>query len=402
MTFQVSQEATSDVVSPLDEAGVGAIVLDAIERKAPLAIRGAGTRAGLGRPVQAARALSTERLTGVTLLEPSELVVSARAGTPVAEVEAALAEKGQRLAFEPFDHRPLYGTSGEPTIGGLVAANASGPRRVIAGAARDALIGVRMVTGRGEIIRSGGRVMKNVTGYDLVKLAAGSHGTIGVLTEATFKTLPMPESETTLVLEGLDDAAGVAALCAAMVTPFEVTGAAYLPARGDTPSCTCLRLENFESQLRYRTAALEKALGHRGPTNRLDVPTSRALWREIAAAAPLLGPERRMIWRISAAPTRAAELVAKLRPVIASHFYDWSGGLVWIAVEPAEDACAGVVRPAVQAARGHATLIRAPLATRAAVEVFEPQAPALARLTRAVTAAFDPEGVLNPGRMHAL
>ncbi|MFL1877289.1 glycolate oxidase subunit GlcE, partial [Hansschlegelia beijingensis] len=234
----------------------------------------------------------------------------------------------------------------------------SGPRRVIAGAARDALVGIRMVTGRGEAIRSGGRVMKNVTGYDIVKLAAGSHGTIGVVTEATFKTLPIPESETTLVLEGLDDAAGVAALCAAMVTPFEVTGAAYLPAREDAPSCTCLRLENFESQLRYRIGALEAALGHRGATNRLDRQTSRALWREIAEAAPLLGPEDRLIWRISVAPSRAAELVATLRPIIASHFYDWSGGLVWIAVEPSDDASAAVLRPAVQAARGHATLVR--------------------------------------------
>ncbi|GLK67228.1 FAD-binding protein [Hansschlegelia plantiphila] len=391
----------TDIVAPLDEAGVEATIRAAIADQAPLAIRGSGTRSGLGRPAQAARTLTTERLSGITLLEPSELVVSAKAGTPVAEVEAALAEKGQRLAFEPFDHRALYGTEGEPTIGGLVAANASGPRRVIAGAARDALIGVRLTTGRGETIRSGGRVMKNVTGYDIVKLAAGSHGTIGVITEATFKTLPLTESETTLVLEGLDDDAGVAALCAAMGSPFEVTGAAHLPARDGAAARTCLRLENFESQLRYRSAALVKLLRHSGEVTTLDVEPSRALWRQVGEAATLLGDRSRAVWRVSVAPTRAPGIVTALGPLVAAHFYDWSGGLIWIAVEPSDDAGAGAIRPVVAEARGHATLIRASAAIRAAVDVFEPQAQTLARLTQAVTASFDPAGVLNPGRMHA-
>ncbi|MET0314283.1 MAG: FAD-binding protein [Hansschlegelia sp.] len=391
----------TDIVAPLDESGVEAVILEALSSRAPIAIRGGGSRAGLGRPVQAAKTLSTERLAGITLLEPSELVVSARAGTPVAEVEAALAEKGQRLAFEPFDHRPLYGGTGEPTIGGLVATNASGSRRVIAGAARDALIGVRLVTGRGEAIRSGGRVMKNVTGYDLVKLTAGSHGTIGVVTEATFKTLPIPESEVSLVIEGLDDARGVAALCAAMGSPFEVTGAAHLPGYGDRPARTCLRLENFESQLRYRAGELAKTLRSYGPAARLSADESRTLWREIAGVSPLLGDASRDVWRVSVAPTRAAGVVARLGSLVAAQFYDWSGGLVWIATEPCDDAGASVLRPAVREARGHATLIRAGDATRAAVDVFEPEVPALARLRQAVTAAFDPEGVLNPGRMHA-
>lgn len=388
-------------IAPFDESGVEATVLEAVASKAPLAIRGAGTRAGLGRPVQAARTLTVERLRGITLLEPSELVVSAKAGTPVAEVEAALAAKGQRFAFEPFDPRALYGSRGEPTIGGMVATNGSGPRRVIAGAVRDALIGVRMVTGRGEVIRSGGRVMKNVTGYDIVKLAAGSYGTIGVLTEATFKTLPIPESEVTLVIEGLSDELGVAALCAAAGTPFEVTGAAHLPARRGLPALTCLRLENFESQLRYRAGALEAALRPAKPATHLGPDDSRALWSEIRDAAPFLGDPELPVWRVSVAPTRAPGVVAALKDIVSAHFYDWSGGLIWLAVERSDDAHAARVRPAAQAARGHATLMRADDATRAAVGVFEPQASALARLTEAVTASFDPSGVLNPGRMHA-
>ncbi|MGA0532371.1 FAD-binding protein [Hansschlegelia sp. KR7-227] len=392
----------TDVVAPLDEAGIEAAIHDAAAQKAPIVIRGAGTRSGLGRPVQAATTLTTERLTGITLIEPSELVVAARAGTPVAEVEAALAEKGQRLAFEPSDLRALYGTSGEPTVGGLVATNASGPRRVYAGAARDALIGVRLTTGRGETIRSGGRVMKNVTGYDLVKLAAGSHGTIGVVTEATFKTLPIPETETTLVLEGLDDSRAVEALCGGMGSPFEVTGAAHLPATADAAARTLFRLENFESQVRYRAGALEALLKPYGAASRLDRDASRTLWRQVSDAASLLGDPGHAVWRVSVAPPQAAEVVARLGSLVAAHLYDWSGGLIWVAVAPGDDAGSARLRPIVAAARGHATLVRASDAIRAAIDVFEPQPAALARLTREVTAAFDPAGVLNPGRMHAL
>ncbi|WP_245259752.1 FAD-binding protein [Methylopila sp. 73B] len=396
----MTHENPMETVSPFDEAGIEATIREAADAKTPILVRGAGSRSGFGRPVQAALTLSTARLTGVTLLEPSELVVSAKAGTPVAEVEAELARVGQRLAFEPLDHRALYGTTADPTIGGLVATNASGPRRVIAGAARDALIGVRLTTGRAETIRSGGRVMKNVTGYDLVKFACGSHGVLGVVTEATFKTLPIAETEATLVLEGLDDAHGVAALCAAMGTPFEVSGAAHLPGRNGAPSRTCLRLENFESQVAYRAVQLAARLKGFGTASRLDAEASRTLWREIGAAASLLGAPERAVWRISVAPTRGPGVVARLGPLAEAHLYDWSGGLIWVATSAEGDAGASTLRPIVREARGHATLMRAPDAVRAAVDVFEPEAPALARLTAGLRASFDPAGVLNPGRMH--
>ncbi|MEE8456313.1 MAG: FAD-binding protein, partial [Limibaculum sp.] len=218
------------VLTPGDEAELAEAVAEAAGTGTPLEIRGGGTRAGVGRPVQASRTLSTAGLSGITLYEPEALTLVVKAGTPVAEVEAALAAQGQLLPFEPMDHRALLDAQGEPTIGGVVACGVSGPRRIQAGACRDAMLGVRFVNGRGEAVKSGGRVMKNVTGYDLVKLMCGSHGTLGVLSEISFKVLPKPERAVSLVIEGLDDAAAVAVLGQAMTSPFDVTGAAHVPA----------------------------------------------------------------------------------------------------------------------------------------------------------------------------
>jgi glycolate oxidase FAD binding subunit len=234
-----------DVLSPRDEKEIADLVVGANRSKEPLAIVGGGTRAGLGRPTQTAATLTTARIAGVTLYQPAELVLSARAGTPLAEIDKLLAAKGQRLPFEPMDHRSLLGTSSEPTIGGIIAANVSGPRRIQAGAARDSLIGLRAVTGKGDIVKSGGRVMKNVTGYDLVKLLAGSYGTLAVLSEVTLKVLPAPETESTLIFSDLGDEAAVAALSAALGSPFSVTGAAHRPAFGREPARTFVRVEGF-------------------------------------------------------------------------------------------------------------------------------------------------------------
>lgn len=392
----------SEPLTPIDEAEVADIVAVAAGRQDPLAVVGGGTRAGLGRPVQAAAALSTAEMRGITLYQPSELVISARSGTPLAEIEALLAENGQRLAFEPPDHRALYGSAGEPTIGAVAAANLSGPRRIFAGAARDGLIGVRAVNGRGEVVKSGGRVMKNVTGYDLVKFLAGSYGTLAVLSEVTFKVLPAPETEVTLVVEGLDDAAAVAALSAALATPFSVTGAAHMPFTSRRPGRTCIRLEGFAASVADRADRLRWMPGPFNGAAVLDAGQSAELWRAIRDVEALEAPPDDPVWRLSVKPGDAPALVETLHRAFACRaLYDWGGGLIWIAGGDGPDVGAGVIRSAVAAVGGHATLVRAPDDVRNAVEVFQPLPGPLMALSRKLKESFDPAGILNPGRIYA-
>ncbi len=357
----------------------------------PLAVRGGGTRP-VGHPVDGDD-LSVAGLSGITLYEPSALTLVARAGTPLAEIEATLAVEGQMLAFEPMDHRKLLGTSGEPTIGGTVAANVSGPRRVRAGACRDFLLGVRFVDGRGTVIKNGGRVMKNVTGYDLVRLMAGSRGTLGVLSEVCLKVLPRPESTAVLLLAGLDVQVAVRAMSAALNSPYEVSGAAHVPAGLDGDPVTMIRLEGFEASVAYRAARLRDRLaefGLAGIERRVEGPESvTAGWAWIRDVEAHGGTDED-VWRFSIPPRDAPALVESLGD--ARFVLDWGGGLVWAAVEPGRDA-----RHSIPS--GHATVIRADDETRNRLGVFQPEAEPLATFAEGLRRKFDPEGILNPGLM---
>jgi glycolate oxidase FAD binding subunit len=391
------------IFSPSSEAEAAENIAAARTAKRPLGIEGGGTRAGLGRAAQVEATLSTKALTGISLYEPAELVIAAKAGTPLAGIEATLAARGQMLPFEPMDHRALLGASGEPTIGGITACNISGPRRIQAGACRDHLIGVRLVNGRGETVKSGGRVMKNVTGLDLVKLNCGAYGTLGLLTEVTYKVLPKPEIAGTLALFGLDDARAIEAMSRALGSPFEVSGAAHLPAGiGGEKSRTLLRIENFASSVDYRLREIQKLLAPFGDGLRLIEEEADALWRNIRDCRFFAEPREHAVWRISTAPTRAAALISRLqRELDSTHFYDWGGGLIWLSVPEANDAGASVIRTALAASGGHATLVRGSPDLRSRIDVFEPLAAPLMKITAGIKASFDPDAILNPGRMYA-
>jgi glycolate oxidase FAD binding subunit len=391
------------------EDSIVATVAEAARTREPLLIQGNGTKAGMLRPVQAARTLSTAGLSGVNLYAPKELIISAWAGTPLLEIETALAEAGQHLIAEPPDLSALLGTTGKPqTLGGIVATNLSGPRRVAWGAMRDHVMGIRAVTGRAEIIRSGGRVLKNVTGLDLCKLLTGSHGTLGVITEITLKVLPAPEATGTLVLPGLDATAGVAALSAALGSPYGVSGATWLPpeATARIPalaniggSATLIRIEEFTPSVTYRIGRLKDQFALADAVT-LDTELSRAVWKDVRDARPLAARGDDAVWRVSVRPSAGPGILQALQARDMRSFLDWGGGLVWLA-GPADTATHAAVETAAQTAGGTWTLLRAPDTLRGAVRVVPDEAAALARITRGVKAAMDPAGILNPGRLYA-
>ncbi|MFD0910394.1 glycolate oxidase subunit GlcE [Ruegeria arenilitoris] len=347
----------------------------------PVRIKGGGTR-GVDGPDQV---LSTEGLRGITLYEPGALTLVAQAGTPLAEIEAALEAEGQQLAFEPMDHRALLGFTGAPTIGGVVAGNVSGPRRIQAGACRDFLLGVRIVDGQGQVIKNGGRVMKNVTGYDLVKLMAGSWGTLGVLTEVSLKVLPKPEASATLAIPAKDAVTAVRILSEALKSPFEVTGAAYDPQQ----QRALIRIEGFAESVSYRTGRLQTLLGQFGAVD--PVEPSDALWQTVRDAADFADTPGD-VWRISVKPGDAPEIAA--RAEADQTLFDWGGGLIWALVPAGTD-----LRARIGAFSGHATLVRAGADTLARLGRFQPESQVIAALTQGIRQKFDPRGVFNPGLM---
>jgi glycolate oxidase FAD binding subunit len=375
-------------VKPGSEAELAQLVAQA---EAPFEIIGTGTKRGLGRPVQAARTLDMSAFAEIAAYEPEELILEAGAGTRLAEIEALIAARGQQLAFEPPDLSRLLGSPHSGTLGGLMACNLAGPRRIKAGAARDHVLGIRGVSGRGEVFKAGARVVKNVTGYDLPKLLTGSYGTLAALTSITVKVLPRPETEETILVEGLDDTAAVPVMSLAMQSACEVSGAAHVPGEG-----TFLRLEGIAASVAARRDGLAKLLAR--PVQILAAKASGTIWQRIRDVLVLADTPDRQVWRLSVTPSDAPALLAKLRGSLEIRYVlDWAGGLIWLDVPPTEDAAAAVIRGAMRS--GHATLIRAPEGVRAAVDVFHPQAPALAALSARVKDSFDPRQLFNPGRM---
>ena len=400
------------LLEPSDAKQIAEMVSWVVAEGDTLEIVAGGTKRALGRPMKTDHVLDVSRLAGIVEYEAAELVLTAQPGEPLALINAELAKKRQMLAFEPPDWRALLGAEGEQTLGGVIACNLAGSRRVRAGSARDYILGFSAVNGFGEIWKAGGKVVKNVTGYDMCKLQAGAYGTLSALTEVTIKVMPKPETACTVVLHGLADEVAIPVLANALNSPFEVSGAAHLPATAARRSkvsvvaaglgaATVMRLEGPRPSVVYRTTALESLVG-RGA--RLNEAETEAFWSEVGAVQPYLAQGSRIVWRLCPTPSHAPSVAYSILSGLqsAEFYFDWGGGLIWLSLDSEEagpDAGAGIVRPVVKTAGGHATLVVAPEAIRASVPVFEPLSAGLAQLTARVKSGFDPRGVLNPGRM---
>ena len=405
-----------DTLKVRDAKDVEQVVRAAIASEQPLEIVGHGSKRLVGQPMATNALLELSALNAVTAYEPNELIITVQAGAPLADVQSLIDSRNQQFAFEPADLSALLGVSGAGTIGGMIGAGLAGPRRIKAGGARDHLLGAHAVSGFGDSFKTGGRVVKNVTGYDLCKLLAGSWGTLAVMTEVTLKVMPKPESERTLVLRGLDDPTANRAMTAALGSPFDVSGAAHLPnsafrpAAGDLASLgapgqavSLLRLEGIAASVADRANSLAKSLAPFGAVEILQDAISAAIWASIRdvrpfAAAGALGGWP--VWRIVCPPASGGALGQALARDTGGYvIYDWGGGLIWAALPPKPDAQVALVRQRVEAAGGHAMLLRASELVRRNVDVFHPQSAGLAALGERVRHSFDPKNILNRGRL---
>jgi glycolate oxidase FAD binding subunit len=405
-----------DALKVLNAADVEEVVRAAIADEQPIEIVGHGTKRGIGQVTATNAVLDLSALNAVVAYEPNELIITVQAAAPLADVLSLIDSKNQQFSFEPMDTSPLLGMPGRGTVGGMIAAGLAGPRRIKAGGARDHLLGAHAVSGFGDSFKTGGKVVKNVTGYDLCKLLAGSWGTLAVMTEVTLKVMPRPEAERTLVLRGLDDLRANQAMTAALGSAFDVSGAAHLPASATQPEIgalarvgapgepvTVLRLEGITASAAHRAASLAGQLAPFGTAEIIEDAASAAVWSALRDVLPFAanGPLGDWpVWRIVCPPAVGGALGQTLgRETGAEVIYDWGGGLIWAALPPEDDAGAALVRDRVQAVSGHATLLRASDAVRRAVDVFQPQAPGVAALEERVRHSFDPKIILNRGRI---
>ena len=391
------------VWTPKDAAGAEQAVKDALAEGRTLELVGTGTRRGFGRPVEAEVSLDLSALRGVVTYQPEELILAAGPATPMSEIAAMLAERSQCLAFEPPDFGPLWGLpAGLGTVGGAMMTGRGGPRRLTAGGPRDHCLGIKGVNGFGEAFAAGGRVVKNVTGFDVAKLATGSFGTLCVVTELTLKVLPAPPQAQTLAIRGLTDEAAMGVMAKALGCPAQVSSAAHLPADvAAHGSVTLLRVEGVGPSVTARIAHLAEVLSSETRQAVLDREASQLAWKEIADVALFAGGEGQ-VWKLSVPPMLGAAVGRRLADELAGRcFYDWGGGLVWLAVPAYGVARAAAIRAALKPLGGHATLVRASDAIRAAVDVFQPLAEPLMRVTAGIKKSFDPAGIFEPGRIYA-
>ena len=368
--------------APGTEEEVRDCIRAALAEQRKLEVRGGGTKAELGTPDRDTDILSTQGLTGIVDYDPSELVMTVRAGTPLVDVQRALAEANQHLAFEPYGNP-------QSTIGGIVAAGISGSRRLSAGAVRDYVLGFRAVSGRGEIFVAGGKVVKNVTGYDLSKLVTGSWGRLAALVEVTLKCVPAPQETETMCWHGIAKGDAWPLMARAMGMPTDVAAAAYLPGRGQDDARIILRLEGFRPSINSRKRVLSDRLGS---CDFVEPQAAAELWTKVRGGSGLEGSAP--LWRISVPARRGLEISSLIDQRGGEWLADWAGGLIWARIEGYADD----LRQCVGALGGHATLVEAKDNVRREVAALHLPVPGIAALNRRVRRAFDPGRVFETGR----
>jgi glycolate oxidase FAD binding subunit len=384
-------------LTPNHVGDIAEILHEANRSRQRCEILGGGTKRSLGSPVEADFQLDLSAFVGLEMYEAEELVLRVRAGTPVSHLRQVLGEKNQQLVFEPPQYAALFGSpTSEDTIGGIVACNLSGPRRILSGSVRDAVLGIEGVNGRGEIFKGGGRTVKNVTGYDIPRLLTGSYGVLAVITSITLKIHPAPAYETTLLLTGLSDGPAIKALAGALKMPLDVSAAVHLSGRG-SDSITAMRLEGFSGSVAARERELRRYLEELGAITSIAGEESATFWRRQRDLSDFASDPEACVWRVLVPITKAAQIVAGIEGEV---LYDWGASRIFIktSVERARRQ-ANVLRSLAGEAGGSACLLKAPAALRLEVGTFQPRPATYQDLAERVRTSFDPNSVLNPGKL---
>ena len=415
--FQTYQDSDS-IIYPSDEKEVSIIIKKFYKSGIPLELIGNGTKRKIGKSLQCAKTLNLSKLNGIIEYLPEELYIKVKAGTPIQEIENELKKNNQQLAFEPIDFgNLLYGKSNYGTAGGQVSCNISGPRRFKVGSIRDHILGFRGVNGRGEIIKSGGTVVKNVTGYDLSKLICGSYGTLVALTEITFKILPLPEEVKTLIIHNQKLEKANELLYRSIISSNDISGASYLPTEPKIPGCvmniektfklndlkhkgslTAIRIEGLKNSVNQRMENLINELKIKNfNISILETYQSEIFWDKVKNLE-FFHFSKNNILRIVIPASESTQLIYQLSNNF-KYFLDWGGSLIWLEAYELSEEMFDSIRKKVVKHGGYLTMIKNSDYLPYVEDVFTINRDRF-NISQSIKRSFDPKRILNPGKMY--